>query len=141
MTIAQKTLRVVRIIHLAMLFAAFAYVAVPLMVAPVQAQPPDLVFVLALGVVAFSALGAAVFIRARLAKPASERLQVNPEDKAAAAQWQRGVILSFVFCESVAIFGCVMRLVGAPWNISGIFYAGGILVLLAWTPRLEVPPS
>lgn len=140
-SIAQKTLRITRIIHLALLFAAVAYIAIPMMVAPAITQSPDTVFVLVLSIVALSAIGAGVFIRARLMKPAVEKLEANPEDKTAAAQWQRGVVLSLVFCETVAIFGCVTRLIGTPWNVSAIFYAVGIFILLAWRPRLELPPS
>ncbi len=141
LSVAQKTLRVARIIHLALLFAAIAYVVIPVMVAPTVSQAPDPMFVLAFGLVALSALGAGLFIRARLMKPAAEKLAADPDDKAAAAQWQRGVVLSLVFCETVPIFGCLTRLIGAPWNVSAIFYAAGIFILLTWTPRLELSPS
>jgi F0F1-type ATP synthase membrane subunit c/vacuolar-type H+-ATPase subunit K len=141
MTIAQNSLRVARLIHLGLLFAAFAYLVLPLYVRPPDLKPPDFVFVLALGVVALSAMGAGIFIRARLVQPASERLRSNPEDAEAAKRWRTGVILSLVFCETVALFGFSLRFIGGSWNVCGVFYAVGIFFLLAWTPRLELPPT
>jgi F0F1-type ATP synthase membrane subunit c/vacuolar-type H+-ATPase subunit K len=117
------------------------YLAVPLFAFPIGTQKSPLFLALIWGFLALSALGAAMIFRNRLIQPASETLRSNPEDKSAAAQWQRGVILSLVFCETVAILGFALRLTGGPWNICGIFYAIGMFFLLAWWPRLELPPN
>lgn len=141
MTVAQKTLQAARLIHLALLFAAFAYLALPFVVgAPKTTVPPPAV-VMAMGLVAVSTMGAAYFIRARLVQPAGEKLAGNPEDAGAASRWRTGVIISLAFCETVALFGFALRFIGGSWNVCGIFYAVGIFFLLAWRPKLELPPA
>jgi hypothetical protein len=51
------------------------------------------------------------------------------------------VILSLVFCESVILFGLALRVLGAGWNVAGVFYAVGIVLMLLWTPKLDLPPQ
>jgi len=141
MTLAQRNLQSARLIHVAFLFAAIAYTAIPFLISLPAVHPPTTVLILAFGVVSFSALAAGFFIRSRLVQAASEALHSNPEDSAAAARWRTGVILSLVFCETVLLFGFTLRILGGSWNVCGVFYGVGIFFLLAWTPRLELPPS
>jgi hypothetical protein len=141
MSTAQKRLKGVRIIHAVFLLAAIGYVILPLRMIRVESQPPPAVFALAIGFTAATVLGFAVFFRMRLMQAASEALRSNPEDTVALEQWMRGTIISFVCCESVVLFGLSLRITGVPWNICGIFYAVGILFLLTWTPKLDLPPE
>jgi len=141
MTLAQKTLQTGRLIHLALLFAAFAYLALPLLVGTPKTTVPPAPMIMAMGFVSVSTMGAAYFIRARLVQPASEKLAGNPEDAGAAGRWRTGVIISLALCESVALFGFLLRFMGGSWNICAVFYTVGIFFLLAWTPRLELPPA
>ncbi len=141
MTLAQKNLQSLRIIHIAFLFAAVAYLAVPIMAPPHITEPPPAAFVIGISVVAFSTWAAGIFIRSRLVQPASEALRQNPEDAAAAGRWRTGVILSLIFSESIGLFGMTLRFMGGSWNLCGVFYAVGIFFLVLWTPRLELPPS
>lgn len=141
MTLAQKTLQTVRLIHLALLFAAFAYLALPLVVGAPKTTVPPAAMILAMGFVSVSTMGAAYFIRVRLVQPANEKLAGNPEDAGAAGRWRAGVIISLALCESVALFGFALRFMGGAWNVCAVFYTVGIFFLLAWTPRLELPPN
>lgn len=141
MTLAQRNLQSARLIHFALLFAAVAYTAIPFLIHPPTVQPPTTILILAFGVVSFSALAAGFFIRSRLVEPAREALRSNPEDAGAAGRWRTGVILSLVFAETVLLFGFALRILDASWNVCGVFYGVGIFFLLAWTPRLELPPS
>jgi F0F1-type ATP synthase membrane subunit c/vacuolar-type H+-ATPase subunit K len=141
MTLAQKNLRSLRIIHIAFLFAAVAYLAVPFLAPPSGSQPPPAAVVIGISVVGFSTWAAGIFIRTRMVQPAEDVLRNNPEDAAAVGRWRMGVILSLVFCESVVLFGLALRFVGASWNVCGVFYGVGIFFLLAWTPRLELPAA
>jgi hypothetical protein len=138
---AQKNLRIARIAHIAFCFSAILYILVPLLVIRVPQGPAPREIVFALGVVAFASLGAALFFRARLVQPSSEKLVVSPDDAGAAKQWRAGVILSLVFCESVILFGLALRVLGAGWNVAGVFYAVGIVLMLLWTPKLDLPPQ
>ena len=141
MSAAQKNLRSARIIHALFLVAAVLYVIVPFRLIRVESQPPPDVFAVAIGFTAAAVVGLAVFFRMRYVQPNNKALRNNPEDAVALAKWRQGTIISFVCCESVVLFGLSLRITGVPWNICGIFYAVGILFLLAWTPKLDLPPE
>jgi hypothetical protein len=137
MSLAQKSLQSARIIHVALLFAALAYVVVALYVAsPAKGQVPKAV-VGGLGLGAFSLLVVAIFFRTKFVQLGAEKLRVNGDDERGARLWRTGTIVSLVFAESIVMFGLVMRMIGASWNVSGIFYVVGMLAMLAWWPRLE----
>jgi hypothetical protein len=140
-TAAQKSLQAVRIIHLGFLGAAVAYLLLALAYSLRVTQTSPSVVPLAMGIVSLSALGVAAFFRSRMVRPASELLRNNPEDKIAIGRWRGGVIVSLVFCESVVLFGFLLKLIGNPWSVCGIFYAVGMFFMLAWWPHLELPPS
>jgi hypothetical protein len=140
-TTAQKSLQAVRIIHIGFLGAAVAYLFLALAYFSAVRQASPAVVPLAMGIVSLSALGVAMFYRSRMVQPASEQLRNNPEDKIAIGRWRGGVIVSLVFCESVVLFGFLLKLIGNSWSVCGIFYAVGIFFMLAWWPRLELPPS
>ncbi len=141
MTTAQKSLQAVRIIHLGFLGAAIAYLFLALAYAPTRSRQFPPVFALALGILSFSVLAIAIFFRSRMVHPVSEILRNDPEDKVAVSRWRSGVILSLVFCESVVLFGVALKFIGVSWNVCGMFYAAGISFMLAWWPRLELPPN
>jgi hypothetical protein len=140
-TTAQKSLHAVRIIHIGFLGAAVAYLFLALAYSSAVRQASPAVVPLAMGLVSLSALGVAMFYRSRMVQPASEQLRNNPDDKIAIGRWRGGVIVSLVFCESVVLFGFLLKLIGNSWSVCGIFYPVGIFFMLAWWPRLELPPS
>jgi hypothetical protein len=141
MTAAQKTLQAMRIIHFGFLGAAVAYFFLALAYSPPVRETSPQVLPLVMGIVSLPALGVAMFYRSRMVQPASELLRNNPEDEITIGRWRGGVILSLAFCESVVLFGLLLKLIGNPWSVCGIFYAVGIFFMLAWWPRLELPPS
>lgn len=141
MTLAEKNFRSLRIINVVFLIAALADLFVTFRVAPPVSQTPTNAFVIAIGLLALSTLAGAFIAQTRLVQPASEALQNNPEDATAAAQARKGTILSLVCCESVVLFGLVLKILGVPWNICGIFFAVGVFFMLAWRPRLKLPRS
>lgn len=140
MTDASQTLRNVRIVH-------FAFLATPAMLffaiatAKIHSKPELTFLPTVLAVLAVSEVGIATGFRARLLRPASERLQQSPQDSAALAQWRLGNLLSFSFATTVVLFGVVIRVTGFSWNIAAWFFVAGFLLLLWWTPRLELPLS
>ena len=138
---AEKSLRNARIMHLVFVLAAFSHLLVPLKFVTGNSQAPSNAIVAAFGFVAATNLGLAIFFRSRQVSSASEALKRNAEDAAALQQWRKGVLLSFVFCESIILFGLALRFTLVPWKVCGIFYAVGVLFLLAWAPKLELPPE
>ena len=141
MNAAQKALRTARIFHIALLAAAIAYMALPLFIDFGIKQQIGSILSLALGAAGVVILGVAIFLRKTRITPAEEALRNNPEDNAAALRWRGGVVVSLVFCESIVLYGLALRILGVPWAVSGIFYAVGIFFMLAWWPRLELPPD
>lgn len=135
----QKALQVARVFHAAMLFAAIVYLVLPLVIRERPSEMPDAVIPAVVGAVALVTLGAAAFYRSRFVQPAAEALRRDADDNSAAGRWRSGVIVSLTFCESVVLFGLALRFLGVPWKYSGVYYGVGILFLLAWTPRLELP--
>jgi hypothetical protein len=140
MNAAEKSLRAMRLVHIGLMFAAAAYLALPLLLAAPMTKTP-MVMTLALGAVGFSSLAGAGLLRARLVRPAAEELRANADNAGAMRRWRAGVLLSLALCETAVLFGLALRFTGAPWKVCAIFYAAGIFLLLAWTPRLELPPS
>jgi F0F1-type ATP synthase membrane subunit c/vacuolar-type H+-ATPase subunit K len=140
-TQAQKALQAARVLHAAFLLAAIGYVLVPAVAIKTQTRDLPPVFLLAISFVAAATLGAGIFLRRKIVAPAAEALCRNSEDAAAASRWRSGVIISLVFCETSALFGLAMRVAGVTWKICGLFYIAGFLLLLAWTPKLDLPSS
>ena len=66
------------------------------------------------------------------------KLSTNPEDTEALRTWRSGQIISFTFAETVVLFGFVLKVLGARWNVAGSFFVVGILLLVAWRPKLDV---
>ncbi len=136
---AQKSLQNAKILHIAFLFASIAYAVVAVYVGQAARQEAQMTVVAALGMAAISFLAIAVFFRAKFVQPGAEALRSDADDAVAASQWRTGTIVSLVFADTVAMFGLVARFIGTPWKFCGLFFVLGILLLLAWTPRLDLP--
>ena len=141
LSIAQKTLRIMRVLHAALVLAALAYIILAILVARAPVSFVDPIVSVVFAVAALPPLGIAVFYRTRVVQPAAERLRANPDDNSAATRWRQGVLISLICCECVVLFGMVLRFAGGSWNVCAIFYAVGIFLMLAWTPWLELPPA
>src|SRR6266478_3490445 len=83
-------------------------------------------------------LSFAAFLRRRMIKPSEESLRSNPDDESALKKWRTGVIVSLVMASTIVLFGLVLKFMGATWNVASWFFIVGILLLLAWTPRLDL---
>lgn len=137
---ARQTLRNIRIIHLAFLgIPVFLFFLLSTLPIAAKAEPTFLPMVLA--VLALGEVGIATTFRGKLIRPAVETLQRSPHDSAALEQWMRGNILSLVFALTVALYGVMIRVMGFSWNIAACFFVAGFLLLLWWTPRMELPVS
>jgi hypothetical protein len=137
---ARQSLRNIRIVHFAFLAAPallyFVLAAIPI---TVNNGPPFIPAVLA--VLALGEVGIATVYRSKLIRGALEKLQRSPQDSTALAQWLRGNFLSFALAFTVVLYGFVLRVLGFSWNIVAWFFVAGFLLLLLWTPRLELPLS
>jgi hypothetical protein len=66
-----------------------------------------------------------------------EQLMRDAADSDALARWRGGSLVTFVFCETVALFGFALRFLGAPLRDAGAFYVIAAALLVFWAPRGE----
>lgn len=137
MSLAQKSLQSARIIYAALLFAALAYIVVAAYASNLSTGHVPMAVVEGIGIAALSLLTVGVFFRLKFVRPGAERLRANPDDEAGARIWRTGTIVSLVFAESIVMIGLTVKLIGVSWNLSAIFYVAGILLMLAWWPKLD----
>jgi hypothetical protein len=137
---ARQSLRNIRIIHMAFLgIPALLFFLLSTLHIAAKAEPTFLPMVLA--VLAVGEVGIATAFRGKLIRPAVETLQRAPHDSAALEQWMRGNILSLIFALTVVLYGVIIRMMGFSWNIAAWFFVAGFLLLLWWTPRMDLPVS
>jgi len=137
LTPAQSNLRSARILHLFFLTAAFLYIFVLIQIRPSE-KPLDSIVIGAIAIVCLIVIGVALFLRSRMISESATKLSTNPEDTEALRTWRSGQIISFTFAETVVLFGFVLKVLGARWNVAGSFFVVGILLLVAWRPKLDV---
>jgi hypothetical protein len=94
-----------------------------------------------LGVIAsvavFDAFLAFYFRRKRLF-PALEKLHLYANDTGALKEWRFSIILSLALTESIALYGFVLRILGASRRVSWPFFLASWILMLVWRPRLDL---
>ena len=137
MNFADAQLRFMRILHAVLPISILFYAAFGEKLGP--AEPKDLKILPPLfAAPAVVNVLIALFFRARMVQPAEEALRLRADDALALGRWRAGNIVVLVMCESVALFGFVLRMLGGTLLISAPFYVVAILLMLLWTPRLEI---
>jgi hypothetical protein len=95
-------------------------------------------FLEAIGVVCiFDVLIAYYFRRSRVFS-ALERLRRDPNDASALKQWRGMTIIVLVLIESVALYGLVLRVLGASRRIAWPFFLLAVILMLMWRPQLDL---
>jgi hypothetical protein len=89
---------------------------------------------------AFTTLGVALVgvifvVRRTLVLRSAESLAAHPDDGLSLQHWKNGYIVTYVLCESLALFGLVMRCTGFGFQQSLPFYVGGFVLLFFFGPR------
>jgi len=133
----EKTLQQVRLVHLAFVVTWFLFIFVLQFELKPAVRPIEPIVLGAIVLAAVSSVNVGWTMRRKLLARAAEALQQELQDGADLARWRAANILSFAFAESVMLFGFVLKMMGASWGIAGWFFAGGLILLLLWTPRLE----
>ena len=131
---AIKTLRAVQWLMLA---SILLYVILGEVVGPgARAVNPTLNYL-------FSTVGVAIVglifvVRRTLVLRAAESLAEHPDDTLSLGQWRTGYIATYALCESMAMFGLVLRFLGGNLQQSLPFYFGGFVLLFFFRPREPV---
>ncbi len=93
-------------------------------------QMQMILLMLGLGLVA-----AIVIVRQRMVRPAEDALRAQPEDAAALGRWRAGNIVTFALAEAVALYGLLLRMLGARLQDAVPFYAAAAVFLVVLGPR------
>ena len=134
MTRALKTLRAVQ---WSMLASVVVYAILGEMVGPgARAVDPALSYVFTtLGV---AIVGAIFVVRRTLVLRAAASLATHPDDILSLNQWRTGYLATYVLCETLAVFGLILRFLGSNFQQSVPYYIGGFVLLFFFRAREPV---
>ena len=132
-----KTYKELRFFHFMFVRTWFLFILCIQVVKPqARTVQPMIFYALAIVVIMDMALGVA--LRKKRVDAPIEVLRREPENGGALAQWRAGNIFSFAQAETVTLFGVALKFLGANWSFAGIFSLLGLVLMLLWTPRLDV---
>lgn len=132
-----QTLRTLRVVQWVMLASILLYGVMGEVLNPQRrAVDPTLNYL-------FSTLGVAIVgvifvLRRTLVLRAATSLATHPTDSLSLNQWKTGYLATYVLCESLALFGLVLRFMGCNFQQSVPFYLGGFVLLFFFRPRNPV---
>jgi hypothetical protein len=136
----EQTITAVRILHFAFLATIFLFILFLHFAAPTEAAI-SLSIVAAIACAALADIAFGVTNRRKYMDTVLLVLTVESDEAKALRLWRVANIISFVHAETVALLGFALKVLGANWKIAGPFFTIGFLLLLLWTPRLELPVS
>jgi hypothetical protein len=129
----EQALRVVRVIQVAMLVSIGIYVLIGEMVG--RGIAPQAMFFYAVSCVSISIVGVILVVRRTQVLQWEPVLAEKPDDGAALGRWKAGQIVTYALCESLALLGFGLRLLGFRLTDVWPFYLGGVAMLLYFFPR------
>ena len=120
-----------------MLGSILLYTAVGEVVGPHRGTVnPALSYVLT--TIGVAIVGMIFVVRRTLVFRSAERLASDPDDSLSLDHWKTGYLATYALCEALALFGLVMRFMGADFQQSMQFYLGGLILLAFFGPRRPV---
>jgi len=85
---------------------------------------------------AVAVVGVIFLVRRTLVLRVAEILAAHPDDSLSLSHWRAGYIATYVLCESLALFGLALRVLGGDFQQSLPFYIAGFTLLLFFRPRV-----
>lgn len=136
MSAAHETVKTIRLLHKIFLVTIGLYAWIGEAI-PRQQLPPETLKLLRLLLFAAAASNVvlAMIFGRRKVEGAEENLARSAEDEDALLQWRSGSFLTYVFCETVALFGLVLRFLGGTLPEAGTLYVVAAALLIVWAPR------
>jgi hypothetical protein len=141
MTQPEIAIKVLRTVHAVLIMSIILYAFVAEKVMQRSTSAPARSLVTGMTILAIIMIVVALSVRRRMVSPAKEKLEVEAGDVSALNRWRTGSLISLVFVESVALYGFVLRVMGGTRSQALPFYLVAILIMLLWTPRLDVASS
>src|SRR5215468_4010409 len=107
-----RSLKTLRTVQWAMLLSILTYVAVGEVLGPrIRHVDPGLSYIFS--TVAVGVVGTIFVVRRTLVLRAAATLATQPDDRLSLSQWKTGYLATYALCESLALFGLVLRFLGA----------------------------
>ena len=136
----EASVRLLRILQMAMLASIFLYVLVGELVGRVtSANNPTLFY--AMSMITVTIVGVILVVRRTLVMQSATTLAARPGDVATLARWRAGYIMTYALSEAIALFGFVLRMTGFTLSQVASFYLAGFILLLFFGPRRPVSES
>jgi len=130
----RLALRTVRLVQIAMLVSVGIFVVVGEVVRPPFAANPTILY--AASVASIGLVGALLVVRRTLVLESEAQLREKPGDALILSRWRTGYIAMYALCETLALFGLALRLVGFSIDHVWPYYAGAFVLLLLFWPRV-----
>jgi hypothetical protein len=128
------TLRTLRTVYLVLLAAMLLYVTIAER-AEHQLINMNRTFLAGLGGIAAIGVVIALYVQAKMIRPALETLQAKPDDAASLGRWRSGSLASYVVAEGIVLFGLCLRFLGGTRAMALPFYGVGIVMMTFLFPR------
>jgi len=133
MIVMESTVRILRLIQIAMIVSIILYVFIGERVAPVHA--PNAALFYAMSLVSITTIGIILVVRRTLVLQSEETLRARPTDSLALNRWRSGFIVTYALAEAQAVLGLVLRLLGFSLSQVAPFYVAGFILIIFFSPR------
>jgi hypothetical protein len=130
----ESVARQIRLIQIAMLISIVLYAVVGEVVG--RRLPWNPTFFYVLSFISISVVGVIFVARRTLVLQSETLLRDRPQDLVSLGRWRAGYIVTYALCETLALFGLILRLSGLPMSQVWPFYLGGFGLLLFFGPRM-----
>ena len=128
----RKLLQAVRI---ALLVSIALYVFIGERIEQSTSGAPDRNFYFAITLFAITTVGMTFAVWRLFVLRSETTLADRAEDTTALKRWCRGYIFTYALCETVAMFGLVLRFMGFTLSEVAPFYVVGFALMLLFGPR------
>ncbi len=129
-----RALKTLRAVQWAMLASILLYGVVGEAAGPVV-HPVDPAVSYLFATLGVAIVGVIFVVRRTLVLRAAESLATQPDDSLSLNHWKTGYIATYALCEALALFGLVLRFLGASLQQSMPYYLGGFVLLFFFRPR------
>ena len=136
----HRALKTLRVVQWLMLGSIVLYGIVGEVVDPhLRAVNPSVNYLFS--TLAVAIIGAIFVVRRTLVFRAAASLADHPDDLISLNHWRTGYFASYALCDTLALFGFVLRFLGCSFQQSVPFYIGGFVLLFFFRPREPVSES
>jgi F0F1-type ATP synthase membrane subunit c/vacuolar-type H+-ATPase subunit K len=122
-------------VRIALLVSIALYVFIGERIERSTSGPPDRNFYFAITLFAITTVGMTFAVWRLFVLRSEVILADHHEDTAALKRWRTGYIITYALCETLALFGFVLRFMGFTLSEVAPFYVVGFALMLLFGPR------